>query len=130
MSGTRSYRRMAVSTADPMQVLVALYDGLLRHLHAAKIGLADGDAVRTGHALSKALAIIAELDASIDRSQDPKFSEQLAAIYGWATHELIQANVRRDPTRVEQIIPLMKELRDAWADAAAKIRVEATRRAG
>ena len=129
MSGTRSYRRMAVTTADPMQILVALYDGLLRHMHSAKIALEEGDAQRVGNALSKALAIISELDASVDESQDPQFSQQLCAIYAWASHELIQSNVHRDPARVEQVIPLFKELRDAWADAATKVRAETTKRA-
>jgi len=127
---TDSYRRVAVTTADPMEVLVALYDGLLRHLHGAQIAMEGADAERVGQTLFKALAILSELDASIDRAADPKFSNQLAAIYAWAQHELVQANMQRDPDRIAQVIPLIKDLRDAWADAAAKLRVEATRRAG
>ena len=124
MKGINAYRRTAVTTSDPMDILVALYDGYLRHTAVADGSLQKGDRARAGEALGKAIAIVTELQASIDFRHDTEFGERLSAIYSWIIQTLIKANVEQSRDRVAETVGVMTELRSAWAEAAVNVRSE------
>lgn len=124
MKGINAYRRTAVTTSDPMDILVALYDGYLRHTAVAEVALHKGERARAGEAIGKAIAIVTELQASIDFRHDTAFGERLSALYSWVIQTLIAANVEQSRERVAETIGVMTELRSAWAEAAVNVRSE------
>jgi len=122
MKGINTYRKQALTTADPYAIVVALYDGLLRHLLAAQNATLEGQRGVAGERFGKALAILSELEASVDLSQNEEFGHQLSALYGWFSQEILQANLRNDVERVSPIITMITELREAWDVAARTLR--------
>jgi flagellar protein FliS len=107
-----------------MDILVALYDGFLRHTAAAELALTKGERAKAGEAIGKAIAIVTELQASIDFRHDAQFGERLSALYSWVIQTLIKANVEQSPARVVETTGVMRELRSAWAEAAVNVRAE------
>lgn len=126
MKAVNAYRKTSVSTADPMQIVVALYDGMLRHLTAAQIAFEAGDRAEAGTRIGKAIAIVCELDASLDSKQGGEFGIQLSNLYSWFNQELLQVSMTRDSARLAPVVQMISELRDAWHTAAISLRSAGT----
>jgi flagellar protein FliS len=116
-SARRTYMTAAVQTVPPGQLLVMLYDGLLRNLDQAEVALARRDLPATHMHLIKAQAIVSELDVSLDTSAWPA-GEGLKALYRFVEAELITANVAKDVARIRACRELIAPLAEAWRAAA------------
>ena len=53
-----------------------------------------------------------------------EISHQLMPLYDYVYNSLVEANMKSDPAKVQESIDLIKELRDAWAEAMKKARQE------
>lgn len=93
-----------------------LYDGLVRSLNQA------GDAIRNGlieeahNKLVKSQDIILELDSSLNMEYE--ISRHLHATYDFLYRQAVKANVDKDAAVVESCLGMVRELRDAWLQAA------------
>jgi flagellar protein FliS len=113
-----AYRESAIMTASPEQLVVMLYDGAVRFLRQAEAAMGEGAWQHAFERLSRAEAIIDELLATLDMSQG-EIAERLQAIYVFCKKLLIQARIERQAAKVGQVIPLLTELREAWAKIAS-----------
>lgn len=113
------YARESVTTASPGQLVVMLYDRLLRDLTTAEQGLADKDIPTTHQALTHAQDILTELNTTLDTSVW-KEGESLKRIYEWSIDELVQANMRKDAQHVKDVHRMIEPLADAWKQILAQ----------
>ena len=67
--GIADYKRTQVETATPVQLLVMLYDAALDNCRRAKDAIAQNDLDGKSQAVDKSLAIIGELQGSLDMEQ-------------------------------------------------------------
>lgn len=115
-AGYQAYQRVQTETSSPGQLVVLLYEALLRDLQRAEVALHDADFETANDQLVHAQAIVLELSASLDRSYG-EIPEQLGALYGYAFRRLIDANVQKDAAAVAEVAALVLPLRDAWLEA-------------
>ncbi len=115
------YASVKVTTASPGQVLVMLYDGLLRFLREAREGMATKNTAKVGERIGRALKILEHLLASLDPQHAPKLCEHLQGLYMFCMRHLVRANIERDPSKVEDVLRMLTPLRDAWATAVAQV---------
>ncbi|MGI9099571.1 MAG: flagellar export chaperone FliS [Solirubrobacteraceae bacterium] len=113
-----SYRESAILTAPPEQLVVMLYDGAHRFLLQAVAAMREGQTAEAGERLGRAMAIIDELQCTLDLSAGV-VAERLSGIYVFCRRHLADGLCERDPSKLEQVQALMRQLRDAWAQAAA-----------
>ncbi|HVW19629.1 MAG TPA: flagellar export chaperone FliS [Opitutaceae bacterium] len=121
----RAYRTNAILTASPGQLVLMLYDGALGALAAAKIafGRPARDLQRfevINKQLSKARAIIAELQGRLDYTAHPEFAQTMFRLYEYYNRRLMEANLRKDAEPVAEVERLLGEIRDAWAEMLMK----------
>src|SRR4051812_35050134 len=114
----QAYRDSAILTAPPERLVVMLYDGARRFLLQATHAMRAGDLATTNNRLQRAEAIVAELRATLDMSAG-EVAGNLESIYAFCQRLLLEARVKRDPERIEQVSQLLGELRDAWDQVAA-----------
>jgi flagellar secretion chaperone FliS len=117
----RQYTQHNVRTATPGQLVVMLYDGMIRFLQQAAAAMERGEPGEAGLKMSRAQAIVTELRCTLDMTQG-SISQNLAAVYDWATDEMTAARMSRDPARLGPVIRGMTELRGAWAQIAGTAR--------
>lgn len=117
-SASQTYAQDSVLTAAPEKLVVMLYDGLARFLARGAATLREKDAAGAGRALNRAGAILDELLATLDPAAG-EVTEHLAEIYLFCKRELLAAQLKRDPARIERVAKLLAELREAWATIAA-----------
>lgn len=125
------YRKQAVQTASPLELVVMLYDGALRFMEAGKQAMADRDNFRKNDQLQRAQKIVTELMCCLDMQQGGEIAQNLFAIYSYVHNTLVEANVAEDPGKIDECVAILSQLRDGWAqihrDLATK--AEATRAA-
>ncbi len=109
----RAYRESSVMTAPPERLLVMLYDGALRFLARASHEMRAGRHADALRPLGRAEAIVDELLATLDLDQG-EIAERLQAIYVFCRRLLVEAQLERDPDRLDQVAQLLGELREAW----------------
>ncbi|MFN8109633.1 MAG: flagellar export chaperone FliS [Thermoleophilia bacterium] len=112
------YTARAIQTASPGQLVVMLYDGMIRFLGQSKAAMERGERGEAGLKMSRAQAIVTELRCSLDMTQG-SISDNLASIYDWVSEELMGARLENDPARVGRVSDMMTDLRGAWAQIAA-----------
>jgi len=119
-SPEQAYRRSAVLSASPAQLVVMLYDGTRRFLRQAGRAMAAGEVERAHIMLRAGEDIIRHLDATIDDSQG-ELPGQLHAIYRFCLSHLRSARMEQDPAKLEEVSALLGELREAWAQVAEQV---------
>ena len=112
------YRSTRITTVSPIQVLLQLYDGASRFLRTGIEAIEENNPGKRGQALSKAHAIVAELQASLDDSQAPELCAQLYSLYDFILDQITQANLKQDAAPLESSLNVLAELRSGWAELA------------
>lgn len=111
------YAREAVTTASPGQLVVMLYDRLLKDLSIAEAGLATQDIQATHAALVHGQDILHELNATLDTSVW-KEGESLKRLYEYCIEQLMEANLQKSSEPVANARSVLEPLADAWRSAA------------
>lgn len=122
-----SYKAAHIETATPERLLVMLYDGAIKYLNLGVQTILTQDIEGTHRNLLKAEAIILELMNVLDMDVGGEIASNLYNLYDYMYHQLVQANIQRNPELVREVISLLEPLRSAWSEAAevvAQMRAE------
>jgi len=117
-----AYRHAAVETATPERLLLMLYNGALRFLNKGAQALRDDNPAEANEALTRALDIIAELNVTLNMEAGGEIALSLRDLYNFYGHEVLLANIRRDPDRLEPVIGFFEDFRKVWTEAASSLR--------
>ncbi|MBX3228809.1 MAG: flagellar export chaperone FliS [Labilithrix sp.] len=114
------YRGVQLQTSSPAQLVVMLYDGILRFVTEAHAAIETDDRARMGDRVGRALAIVDELTATLDPKYAPELAENMTALYGFCKRRLYEANLHRDPQALADVKTAIVPLRDAFASISGK----------
>jgi flagellar protein FliS len=115
------YASVKVTTASPGQVLVMLYDGVLRFLREARTAIVDKNQPRAGERIGRALKILEHLLGSLDPQHAPKLCEMLQGLYMFCMRHLVRANIEKSTDKIDDVVRMLSPLRDAWSTAVAQV---------
>ena len=110
------YRRMAVETSSPGQLIVMLYRGAIRSTRQAIDAIEERRLETANNEFLRAEAIVRELRDSLRADAGP-IAESLDALYGYFERQLIQANMRKDPAPAAEVAGMLESLLQAWEGA-------------
>ncbi len=116
----KTYKEQSVMTMTPGEMLVFVYDGLLKHLNFAKFAFENKDMVAINDQLQRCQSIVIYLNNTLDTKYD--VAKNLEQLYDFFLRSLIDANVKKDPKDLDAIIDMVKGLRDTYAQADKKVR--------
>ena len=119
-SGLDSYRRTQVQSAAPLELITMLYDGALRFLASARGAIERRDIPARRTALSRALAIISELQSTLNLEQGGEIAASLDRLYDYANMRLLDAAMRNDVVAIDEVKTLLSTLRDGWHTIATQ----------
>ena len=110
-----AYATTGVNTADQNTLIVMLYDGLLRFLQKAVVKIEARDIEAAHNYLVRSREIVAELLATLRPEKAGDLGMNLKRLYVYAFYRIIEANLRKDPEMVKEVIRIMSTLREGWA---------------
>ncbi len=114
MDGIAAYQDNSVSTQPKGRLIVLLYEGAIKFLKQAEKELQAGNFAAKGEHISKALAIIEELDACLDISAGGEIAQNLRSLYAFMRRHLWEANIQRDAKRIAEVIRILEDLNTGW----------------
>ena len=112
------YREIAIKTANPLQLVVILYDGAIQALQEAQGHLQQKNIPQRARCLNRAIAIISELQACLNFKEGHEIAGSLDRLYNYMKNRVFQANVQQDPEMMTEVILLLENLRTAWRELA------------
>ncbi|AFS77337.1 flagellar protein FliS [Gottschalkia acidurici 9a] len=106
------YKQNSVTTASPEELTLMLYNGAIKFVNIAKIEMEAKNIERTNEAIVRSQDIIRELNGSLNMNYP--ISENLRTLYTFILEKLIDANIQKDIKIIEEILPIIEEMRDTW----------------
>ena len=100
------------------EIVVKLYQTLRIRLQAAIEEINDGNIAKKAEHLSRALAIVLELQASLDMKQGGEIAVSLSDLYGYLISDLVTANLKNDTQKIEEALKVVEPLLEAWTEIA------------
>jgi flagellar protein FliS len=111
-----AYRQAAGQNANPVHLIVLLYEQLVEDLRRAAAAIDQRDAEgRTNH-LSHAMEVLGELEASLDMKAGQEVARNLAHFYEVLRSGLLQVQFHPDRRVVERYISNLISMREAWVE--------------
>ncbi|RDY24504.1 flagellar export chaperone FliS [Romboutsia maritimum] len=117
-----AYKQNSVNTASKEQLLLMLVDGAVKYTKIARLAIMEKDMSRAHKELVRVQDIFIELMVTIDRNLG-KHMNDLYNIYDYIKSELIRANIKKDISIIDNVLPLIEEVRNMWHDVDKKIKI-------
>jgi flagellar protein FliS len=111
----KNYKNISINTMAKGELLILLFDKLVQRLTLATILYKDNKIEDANINLNKSRDIFNYLLTSLDHSYG--LSKDLSELYAFFNAEIIKAVSKKDISLIEQILPMIRELRDTWVEA-------------
>lgn len=112
--GYQAYQKNKYETASPHRLIAMLYEGAIRFGKHAKSLLEENDHQTASEFILKVQNIIYELISSLDEQQGGEVAQNLKNLYLYMIEELIQANIKKEAQRLDGVLDMLSELKQAW----------------
>src|ERR1700683_3747864 len=105
-----SYQEHALESASAVDLVVALYDGIIRFLHAAAAAVDRGDQVARRTAAKRALDIIIHLQARLRTDVGGRAAQALSEFYASIFAQILQASQSASKQKFDHTIACVKNV--------------------
>jgi flagellar secretion chaperone FliS len=113
----KTYKTNSINYASKEQLLLMLVDGASRFAKIGKQAILDKDIKKAHENIMKTENIFYELMASLDISKAGKWGKSLMSVYDFIVRRLIDANMKKDAKIMDEVIPLIENVKDTWNEA-------------
>jgi flagellar protein FliS len=113
-----SYQEHVLDSASAVDLVVALYDGIIRFLYSASAAVERGDAEARRTAVKRALDIIVHLQARLRMDVGGRPAQVLSEFYATIFAQILQASQSASIQKFEHAIECVRNVRDAWRQVA------------
>lgn len=115
-----SYKKQSIMTMTPGDMLITLYDEILKECTAGKIAIEKKNYTEVNRALQKVQRILDHLKATLDFKYE--ISENLSSLYDYFIRQVMEANIKKDAALLDEVMPMIKDLRDTYSEADKRSR--------
>lgn len=109
-----NYRECVLEGASAVELVVALYDGMVRFLSAAIAAVERGDTEARRAAVKRTLDIIIHLQARLRMDVGGRPARALSEFYAALFAQILQASQSASKAKFAHAIDCVKSVREAW----------------
>lgn len=114
MDSAITHHRQAAEGGTPIGLIVLLYQAAVVALRRGIAAMDAGDVEARTTALNRVLALISELQASLDFEQGGEVARQFARFYHLSERLILQASCQKEAEPLRQLLEQFVRVRDAW----------------
>ena len=114
-NGYSQYKEQSVMTMTQGEMLLLLFDELLKRLRESEFSLDAENYELFGQSVERAADIVSYLKNTLNYNYE--ISMELSRMYDFFIYEISRLKAARKKEIIAELQPLVKELRDAFADA-------------
>ena len=115
-SALKIYNRQKIENMSQKDMIVFLYDSALNSIEIARGYISKKDINETHRHLDQARSIFVHLLGTLNMEIGGEVAQKLSSLYAYFVEKITVANVTKEPKELDDIIPLISELRNSWAD--------------
>ena len=113
------YREREILTASPEKLVVITFDHILVNLRRARLAIEAGNIELRAQSLGKAREGVMELWMSVDLERGGDVAANLHALSSFAVRELLDVGRTRELAKLDSVVKVIGNLREAFATIAA-----------
>ncbi|WP_076419623.1 flagellar export chaperone FliS [Colwellia sp. UCD-KL20] len=116
----QAYKKVNIDSnilaSDPHKIIVMMFDGVLQSMSQAKGAIERKDFALKSTSMTKSINILNALRNSLDFTSEPVISQRFDDLYAYCIDQLHGISVNLNAEGIDEVISLLKPLRDAWFD--------------
>ena len=116
------YKQQSVMTMTQGDMVKLLFEEAVKQLERGTGCIKNKDIPGSNDALQRAQKIFNHLLSTLD--QQYEIAGSLASLYEFVNYKIIQAKIKKDPQELEDILPMIIELKDTFAQADKQARIQ------
>ena len=120
-SAATMYQHNQVTNADPVQLIMLLYNGALFRIAQGRQRLEEKNQLHAGLAISKAQAIVGELRQVLDMDSGGDIAKNLDRLYAYLHELMVKAMLVNKIEPLNEAAKLLTKLREAWSEVATLV---------
>lgn len=113
--GANKYKEQSINSMTPGELLLKLYDELVKRITLADITLQKEDYPVFEDAVQRCIDIIRYLDQTLDKSIP--ISHEIARMYEYFVYTLGRVKIGRNRKLLDHVKPMLIEFRDTFREA-------------
>lgn len=121
----RQYQQVVNQTAtvcdNPHRLVTLLLEGAVDRLALAKGHAAQGVIHEKDRHIRSVMAIVDGLRMSLNRKAGGGIAENLDQLYDYMNRRLLEANLKNDPSMMDEVIALLNEIKSGWVAIGSEV---------
>jgi flagellar secretion chaperone FliS len=113
-----NYQQQAIAGMNPVELIVALYDGMVRFLHQAIAAIEARKARERRIAVGRVLQILMHLQSRLRMDVGGNSSRALSEFYASIFALCIEGSRLNSADRLREAVGCIRDVREAWNTAA------------
>jgi len=110
----QTYQKADMTAADPVKVIVMLYEGAIRNLRQTVGHFEAGRKTQASERINKTLKIVQYLSTSLNHEKGGEIAHNLENLYDYVRDTLAMANIDSDTAKIKSAIDVLEPLLEGW----------------
>ena len=106
------YNNSKIMTASPAELTLMLYEGAIKFVNIAIVGIENDDNKKKCENIVKADRIIEEFQLTLNEKYE--VSKDFNKVYTYIRQRLLEANISSDKEILEEVLKHLRTMRDTW----------------
>ena len=112
--GYQVYANNKIQYASPAELTLMLYEGAIKFCNRAIVACEKKDIKEAHTNIMKTERIIGEFQATLNMKYP--VAQDFDRVYSYLMERLIQANFKKDPEILEEVLGHLRTMRDTWKE--------------
>lgn len=113
-----AYNNGKVLTATPAELTLMLYEGAIKFANIAIVAIEKNDIEKAHNNIIKTERIIIEFQSTLDHRYE--VAKDFDAVYTYLIRRLRDANFKKDPEILQEVLKHLRTMRDTWKEVMEK----------
>jgi len=113
----QKYQQNYVESASREDLFLMLFNSLLKYISKMKQAMIDKKPADVQNNSTKAIKILEEFLNTLDDSANPELAENLRKIYHYNIKLLLDGNIKKDVSLIDESFEMLSGFRDVWKQA-------------
>jgi flagellar protein FliS len=114
-----------VADASPHQLISIIFKHILSNVAIASGAISRNEIENKGKCLTKAIALVGELQDSLDMEKGGEISQNLFDLYDYIVRILVEANAHNKIEKLDEVKRLISDIKSSWDAIPVDSRVKA-----
>lgn len=110
-----------VATANSVELILMLFDGLIENLSLARGHIQHGSIPLKNKSLQRASRIAIGLQNALDLEHGGELAQNLHDLYSYVIRRIIDINAQNDVEALDIIVTMMQDIRSAWSQVPSLV---------